>query len=80
MITQRAFEPYERALMSEQPVIELRAVVQQMLAAGRSRESLMAELEQLVHELRRQHRQSDEDVVLDVTDFVTGWSSPHMKV
>lgn len=66
--------------MSEQPVLALRAVVQQRLTAGQSRDSLRGELEQLVHELRRQHREADEDAILDVTDFLTGWSSPHMKL
>lgn len=80
MITQRAFEAYERALMSEQPVIALRAVVQQRLSAGQSRDTLRGELEQLVYELRRQHREADEDAILDVTDFLTGWSSPHTKL
>lgn len=80
MITQRALEAYERALMSEQPVVALRAVVQERLSTGRSRDSLLGELEQLVNELRRQHREADEDAVLDVTDFLTGWAAPHTKL
>lgn len=66
--------------MSEQPVVALRALLHDRLEAGQSKDSLRAELEQLVHELRRQHREADEDVVLDVTDFLTGWSAPHMKL
>lgn len=80
MITHQASEAYERALMSEQPVIALRAVVQQRLVAGQSRDSLLGELERLVQEMRRRHREVDEDAILDVTDFLTGWSSPHVRL
>ena len=80
MITQRVLEAYERALMSEQPVVAVRAVVQQRLTAGQTKESLLSELERLVLGLRRHHREADEDAILDVTDFLTGWSAPHAKL
>jgi hypothetical protein len=30
--------------------------------------------------LRQDGRETDEDAVMDVFDFLTGWCSPHMRV
>lgn len=80
MVVERSLEAYERALLSEQPVLALRAVVEERLSAGHSRDILLGELERLAIELRRQDREADEDAVLDVTDFLSGWASPQMKL
>jgi hypothetical protein len=37
-------------------------------------------LEELRFELREEGREDAEDTVLDVMDFITGWSSPHMRI
>ncbi len=80
MITEPQQRAYDRALVSEDPLAALRAEVVHRLDRGGSRESLLAELEELRRELRRRHRERDEDVVLDVMDFLTGWSSPHLRI
>ncbi len=47
--------------------------------AGASREQLMAQLERLRADLRGVDREQDDDLVLEVMDFVSGWCSPHMR-
>jgi hypothetical protein len=71
---------YEEALRSAQPLERLRAIVRSRLERGEGRERLLAELEDLQRALRASGRDADEDVVLDVMDFLTGWCSPHMKL
>jgi len=60
-------------------VLRLRAVVKEALASGVTREAVLADLERLRVELRRDDPER-EDVVLDVMDFVEGWASPHMRL
>ncbi len=68
------------ALTSMQPIWELRGIVRGLLADGHERGALLADLETLQIELRTTGRDGDEDVVLDVMDFLVGWSSPHMRL
>ena len=44
------------------------------------RREVLGQLESLRIELRGSERGDEEDVVLDVMDFVSGWSSPHMQL
>lgn len=73
-------QQFVTALGSEQPVACLRAVVQTLVAQGADRAAVEDELEAFRDWLRSHGRDDDEDIVLDVMDFLTGWSSPHMKV
>jgi hypothetical protein len=68
------------AACAPDPTTRLTAVVRQRVAQGRDRESISADLEQLRADLRRNGREDAEDAVLEVMDFLTGWSSPHMKI
>ena len=56
-------------------VMRLRVVVKEALAAGTPRPEVLAALDDL-----RAHEPSHDDVVLDVIDFVVGWSSPHVSL
>ncbi|MBA3866278.1 MAG: hypothetical protein H0X42_08020 [Solirubrobacterales bacterium] len=58
----------------------MRDLVRNELEHGVSRSEVLGQLESLRIELRGGHREQDEDVVLEVMDFVTGWSSPHLRV
>lgn len=66
----------EAALGSEHPLDALSAEMQRLLDTGWTRPRLLALLEEVREALRVQHREADEDVVLEVMDFLTGWASP----
>ncbi|HMC66059.1 MAG TPA: hypothetical protein VKI65_14065, partial [Gemmataceae bacterium] len=42
-------------------------------------ESILDMLEDKRRRLREENRDREEEVVLDVMDFLTGWCSPHMR-
>lgn len=71
---------FHEALASSDPVAQLRELVGAELDHGVSRSEVLGQLESLRLELRDGGRGNEEDVVLDVMDFVTGWSSPHMRL
>jgi hypothetical protein len=79
MMTVNAHDAYSRALMSDEPDMALRTVAAEMLRGGATRDELLEEFEELRVEPREQHRASDEDVVLDVMDYVEGFSSPQVR-
>jgi hypothetical protein len=80
MITNAAHEAFEQALKTESPALSLRASLAAMLSRGASRESLLRDLDDIRRELRATRREPDEDVVLEVMDFLEGWSSPHLSL
>ena len=71
---------FHDALNSEQPLTQVRELARRELQHGVSRREVLGQLESLRLELRGGEKPEDEDVVLDVMDFVSGWSSPHMKL
>jgi hypothetical protein len=74
------FSAFREALDSSEPVLKVRDLVRSELEHGVSRAEVLGQLESLRIELRGSGREAAEDVVLDVMDFVSGWSSPHMQV
>ena len=76
MIDQRI----QQALRSSEPVNELRNLVLHLLADGQTREAIVGLLERARQQLRQADRETDEDAVMDVMDFLVGWCSPHMKL
>ncbi len=56
-------------------VMRLRALVKDALVSGDSPDDVLATLENL-----RGEDPDREDVILDVMDFVVGWSSPHLSL
>jgi hypothetical protein len=73
-------ETLERALASETPTLTLRDAVVRAREEGVARERLQEQLEALRARLRHEGREEDEDVVLEVLDFLSGWSSPHLRI
>jgi hypothetical protein len=69
-------EEFRAALASEHRLDELRYAAEHELQAGVPREQVVAKLEAL----RPGLSESDEDVVLEVLDFVTGWCSPRARL
>lgn len=72
-----AFNAYRSALDSAEPLAALRSTVDEELR-HHDRERVLNDLEELRLVLREEGR--DEDTVLDVMDFVTGWCSPHERL
>jgi len=70
----------EEALRTDSPVWRLRDLAANLLSQGRDREEVLALFEQARSQLREADREADEDAVMDVMDFLTGWCSPHMKL
>ncbi|MBA2447479.1 MAG: hypothetical protein H0V51_05580 [Chloroflexi bacterium] len=73
-------ERYEQALRSEQPRECLTAVVRDLVTKGGHREAILIELEDLRRILQVEGRDGDEDVVLEVMDFLVGFCSPQMRI
>ncbi len=67
---------FRAALVSEHRLDDLRRAAESELQAGTPREQVVAKLEAL----RTGLTDSDEDVVLEVLDFVTGWCSPYARL
>jgi hypothetical protein len=71
---------FEAALGAEEPTPALRAEVVRAREGGMDKDTAMAQLTALREHLRAADREDDEDVVLEVMDFLAGWSSPHMTI
>ena len=71
---------FREALHTAGPVTRMRALVRDELENGVPRREVLGQLESLRLELRGSDQAAEEDAVLDVMDFVSGWSSPHMKL
>jgi hypothetical protein len=69
-------DEFRAALASERRLDDLRSAAEQELQAGTPREQVIAKLEALRDGLS----DSDEDVVLEVLDFATGWCSPRVRL
>ena len=72
---------FETALRSRRPVLSLREVVRRRLDEDSvPHEQVRQELTEFRAQLQEEDREQDEDVVLDVLDFVTGFSSSRMSL
>ena len=74
-LLEREREALTAAPTHDELVIRLRVLIKEELAAGASRQDVLSALEDL-----RTHDPEREDVVLDVLDFIVGWSSPHVSL
>ena len=74
-LLEREQEALTAAPSHDELVLRLRAIVKEALAAGTPRDEVVAVLKDL------QGREPNHgDVVLDVLDFLAGWSSPHVSL
>lgn len=69
-------DEFHAALASEHRLDDLRRAAEHELRSGTPRDQVVARLEALRPGLSG----SDEDVVLEVLDFVTGFCSPHVRL
>jgi hypothetical protein len=70
----------EAVLNSPEPRARLREWVIEKSSKGTEKASILKLLEDTRIALRESGRDEEEDIVLDVMDFVVGWCSPHMKI
>ena len=74
-LLEREREALSAAPSHDELVLRLRAVVKDELARGTSGAVIRRELDAL-----RREQPEHSDVVLDVLDFLEGWSSPHVSL
>ena len=74
-LLEREREALEAAPSHDELAMRLRAVVKEALAEGTPRDEVLGALDDL-----RADVPEYEDVVLDVMDFIVGWSSPHVAL
>jgi hypothetical protein len=64
------------AMSTDQPALSLRNAIKRSLDAGSDRATIVNDL----HQLRGQGSDSEEDVILEVLDFLHGWTHPDLKL
>jgi hypothetical protein len=69
-------EVLAEAMKSENPTLAFRSAVKKRVDEGVARDGLITELEAL----RKSVDESQENVVLEVMDFLKGWCAPDMKI
>lgn len=73
-------EGWEEALGGDAPTAALRGAVVDARSSGGDKDALLRQLGALRAHLAGSAREDDEDVVLEVMDFLAGWSGPHMRI
>lgn len=73
-------ELLENALGSKNPFENLRSLLKELISKGYDREKLIGDLTQFHVKLMELKRESDDDLVLDMLDSLTGWCSPQMVI
>ncbi|HTP07012.1 MAG TPA: hypothetical protein VMP08_02085 [Anaerolineae bacterium] len=73
-------EQLDAAWKKETPIEDIRDLLKDLVAQGEKPETILAKLENYRHTLQRMGRYSEEDVILEVMDFLTGWCSQQMKI
>ncbi|HSD83887.1 MAG TPA: hypothetical protein VLG46_08515 [Anaerolineae bacterium] len=73
-------EQLDAALKTERPMTCLRELLRDLIAQGEEREFLLGELENYRHVLRKAGRDADEDIILEVMDFLVGFCGPGMEI
>ena len=69
----------EKGLASEAPFLHLRSFLQELLDSGESKEKVLQSLAEYRKKLLLPNQEKEDDMLLDMMDYVAGWCSPHMK-
>jgi hypothetical protein len=80
ILEERLNKSLQAALETSEPVINFRLSVLKLLDENYERSEIYDVLQVLALSLRKKNKEEQEDIVLDVMDFLVGWSSPHMKL
>ncbi|MEO8391660.1 MAG: hypothetical protein ABI700_01585 [Chloroflexota bacterium] len=70
-------EIFDGALKQEDKMLSLRDAVIKLRSEGVDKETLLSELSSYRSVTESE---ADEDIVLEVMDFLEGWSSSHMRI
>jgi hypothetical protein len=70
----------EQALRSPDSLSALRTLALQDLAQGQPQAVVLDRFERARQQLRLENREKDEDIVMEIMDFLVGWCSPHMEL
>jgi hypothetical protein len=73
-------ECFEEALLSTEPLRELRSLALSLSSQGQDKTAILAKFAEALQQLREANRESDENVVMDVMDCLAGWCSPEMRI
>ncbi|NWJ48691.1 MAG: hypothetical protein HXX08_22755 [Chloroflexi bacterium] len=65
---------------SSDPQSSMREKVRELLSKGHKKEEILEELELLRADLQSRNMEQEEDIVLEIMDYLVGWCSPHMKL
>ncbi|HUG62330.1 MAG TPA: hypothetical protein VMP03_10820 [Methylomirabilota bacterium] len=71
---------FEDAPASSEPLWTLRGVFRGLLADTHDRDEVLADFERFRLVLQVAKREADDDIVLEVMDFVVGSCSPHVRL
>ena len=80
MNCEKVLQDVYSALRATSVLPTLREVFSRELAAGTSRDSLIALSEDLRIHLRADNREDDEDAILEVMDMLVGWCGPDERL
>ncbi len=68
------------ALQSSEPLQEVRSLAEQLARDGFSKAAVLEQFERTRQSLRVQGKEWEEDLLLEVMDFIEGWCSQHLKI
>ena len=73
-------DKFKQAFHSAEPVNQLRALALQLYTQGFDKAAIIDRFEKAPIICNEPDREEDEDAVMDVMDFLTGWCSPNMGI
>jgi hypothetical protein len=79
-LEERVDKSLQEALETSEPVIAFRTSIAKLLDDGCERREIYDGLQALALRLREEDNEEQESIVLDVMDFLVGWSSSNMRL
>lgn len=70
----------EAILQGENSDKDLYEMVKQLIAECHPKEVLLKQFEELHLDLMPAGKEKEDDIILDIMDYLAGWCSPHMKL
>ncbi len=70
----------EQALADSKPLEQMRSLVRQWQSRGERQSAIIDRLEHARLALHAADRDQDEDLIIEVIDFIVGWCSPHFRM